>query len=177
MKTVGFDIDNTMTNSFEVANSIYLASEFYDGKTDFRNMSEIVRDKFYSKYLVKCFGDAVLKSGVKEVFDYLNKMNHRIVIITRRGYGLTFDVEDVTNKFLEKEDLKFDAIYFNIDDKGSVCKKENVDIFFDDHVFNLESVQNVGIKAVMFKKHEEDDRFEVVTNWDELLIVLKKEGF
>ncbi len=174
--TIGFDIDNTMIKNIEMCNMFYQNYPDKHPGNSYLEMPEMERRKFLDIYLPEIFKNSILMDNVKEVFDYLKSKNHRIIIITRRGHGEDFSVIEITKEYFKKKQLHYDEIYFKVTNKGEVCFKENVELFFDDHDFNLDSCHNYGIKSVKFggEKHK---KFDIVHDWYELLEYIKKEGF
>ncbi len=175
--TIGFDIDNTMTDTNRVINEVFLKSEYSIYAKHYSLLPNDLRSEFIAKYKIEFRKKDELKTGVIEVFNYLNENNHDIVIITRRGYNEPDDIISVTNDNLKKWKLKFKKIYFKSTDKGLDALKDNVKIYFDDHIYNLDSINKQGIKAVHFNNEEKNNAYDSVNNWEEVLEYIKKEGF
>ncbi len=175
--TIGFDIDNTMTNTKEQANFYYKDYEFKEDGDSYTKMPEEKRRKFLDKYVLEISENASLKEGVKEVFDYLNSKGHKIVLITKRGFEEPAELHDITVKYLAEHKLKYDKLFLAIDEKGPLAKEEGITHFFDDHLFNLDSVDECGVKGVLYGYKERNTKYDSVQSWSELLEYIKKEGF
>ncbi len=173
--TIGFDIDNTITNSKECAIRYYRKYISNGQKGDMYFENEKKKQKFFDKYLLDILREVTIKDNVIDVFNYLKENNHKIILITKRCFNEPEEIKELTLKYLEENKLIYDKIYFKVQNKGLIAKNEGINIFFDDHVDNLESLKNSGIKAIKFGDKEKD--FENVESWNELLDYIKKEGF
>ncbi len=174
--TIGLDIDNTLVHSTDMINEFY---KNYPDKHEgncYKEMPERERKKFLDIYLLELFEKVQLMDKVKEVFEYLHSKNHRIVIITRRGYEEPEEIKKITIDYFKRHNLKYHEIYFSAINKGEICQKEKVDLFVDDHILNLISSEQYGTKAIKFGGNP-DTRFKTVYNWDQLFEVIKEEGF
>lgn len=169
---IGIDIDNTITNTSLMCETLYFKHS--KGK-HYKDASLNERKLFLDKYLLDIMKKVSLKDGVIEAFDYLNKNKNIIILITRRGYLEDNKVKEITLNYFKQYGLKYDKIYFEILDKGIIAQKEKIDLFIDDHLFNLDSCFNKGIKVIEFG--DEESNYLKVDNWDTLLDIIKKEGF
>ncbi len=175
---IGIDIDNTMTNSSQKAEEYYINSEYkVNGVNSFRDLPETDRRSFLDKYNKKIMKETTLKEGVKEVFEYLNNKDHEIIIITRRGYKEAAILKDITLEYLENNNLKYDKIYFEAKNKGPICLQEKIDLFIDDHLFNLDDVNKYDIPCLLFGIKENEHKYDYVTTWAEVLDYIIERGF
>ncbi len=174
---IGFDVDNTMVDSAGIVNEIFLKSEYKKYADNFKMLPRDIYVDFVKKYLLDFKKNEKLHKGVKEVFDYLNLKGHKIIIITRRGYLEDSKVIDITLNNFKKWNLKYDKVFFEVENKGKVAKSEGVNLYVDDHVFNLDSIKKAGINALMFGNKEKDHDYDFVYSWEELLTYIKKKGY
>lgn len=173
---IGIDIDNTIVNNKQVINKYYNEFSGKENGACYTEMPEEKRRKFLDLYLLNIFREVELYDGVKEVFDYLNNQKHQIYIITRRGYQEHEDTEKITIEYLKKHNLKYHEIYFEVLQKGKLCRKLDVPILIDDHDFNLYDALKNGVTAIKFGGTINGD-FYNFDNWNDLLIFLKEKGY
>lgn len=176
MKTIGIDIDNTITETTKVAN--YYLSKFTQEYSDYHELPREEYQKFLSKYLREIVKNNILKEGVKEAFEFLKKQGFRIVIITARNNLYEPLVIENTLKFLAQNSLKYDKILFdelNIGDKANQARDEKVDIFIDDKETVLDSLAKIGIECIRFSDRK--SKYKTFNNWSDIIeyIVLRKE--
>jgi uncharacterized HAD superfamily protein len=67
------------------------------------------------------------------------------------------DAKKVSIKWLKKNKLHFDKIIVNANNKGQVCKDNNIEIFIDDLPRNIESVSSSGIKTFIMNSVTNED--------------------
>lgn len=182
---IGIDIDDTITNTYETLLTIISMKyglnhkkliskklkyeEVYSKLDDFDLYK---RDLFYM--MVK---SVTLKENVVEVINKLKNNGNNIVFITARNYYDYVDPYKVSYEYLIKNNIPFDKLFVNVYDKGSLCKKENIDIFIDDNVRNCNSVKSVGIRTIQFDNDftSKVDDVEHVSSWKELYKLLHKQ--
>lgn len=112
-----------------------------------------------------------LKDNVKEVIDNLRKNNHKVIIVTARGYTIQNGTIEVTNEYLKKNNIIVDDIIFRALDKSQICLDNKVDILIDDSISVLNKVSSVGIKTLLFTSvvnKDKDSDIERVSNWMEI---------
>ncbi len=174
---IGFDIDNTIINSKAARNYYYETYAKENNLGSFDNISENNRKLFFEKHLFDILLNAKPFDGVYKVIDYLKKNNHKIILITRRGFNEDKKIIDITYELLKNNNIYYDEIYFKVAEKGKVAKENNIKLFVDDHNFNLESLEKYGVKALKYEDRENNGKYDIVYNWSELLDYIKKEGF
>lgn len=178
---IALDVDDTITDSY---NLIFdLIGEFYkvdsdilkkngttyydimDDKLNFPNYEGFVRDNFenlLSKVQLKC--------NAKEVINKLYDEGHQIFFITARSSKEYSNPYMTTYNYLVNNEILFDRIFVNAENKGIICKEELIDIFIDDSVKNCTDTIKNGINTYIFDNsfNKKDTNFKRVYNWNEV---------
>ena len=171
---IGIDIDDTITNTKETTKK-YL--KMYDHTFDLDSKEDLKNKKtfdFLIRHIEDIQSNVNLKPGVKEAFNELKNMGYEIIIITARGEELDYEYERITKDFLNKYNLPYDKIFFGNYPKGNIAKKENLSIFVDDRLYNLDDVSQHGIKCLHFVENLNiNSPYKKFNNWDDIIIYLK----
>ena len=181
---IGVDIDDTITNTYETLLTI-ISMKYGLNYKKLISMnlgyeeveSNLDNYDLYKKDLFSVMAKSVtLKENVVEILNKLRDEGNKIILITARNYEEYGDPYKVSYEYLVGNNIRFDKLFVDVYDKGSLCKKENIDIFIDDNVRNCNSVNNVGIRTVQF-----DTSFtpkvkdvEHVSSWDEFYELVYK---
>lgn len=175
---LGIDIDDTICDSW-LTIAPTMCKDFnldynkiLQSKKTYRDIAYMTDEQYrdYSKKFKQLLRSVKLKKDVKEIIDELSKENKIIFITARPDYS--FDNAYLfTKKFLDENNIYYDKIIVNGENKKQICAKENIDIFIDDSKNNCESVSELGIKVLMYENYfnEDETRFKKVNNWKEIL--------
>jgi uncharacterized HAD superfamily protein len=184
---IGIDVDDTITNSYDLI--LDLIGKVYNKDTDKLkaegvNYSDIMKDhvnfpnynKFMSDNFDKVMPNVTLKENAKEIINKLHDDGHKIIIITARDDEEYSNPYMATYLYLVKHDIMFDKIFINIKDKGSLCKKENIDIFIDDSITNCKSAINNGINTLLFDStfNRKNNDIKRVLNWNDVYKIINE---
>lgn len=176
---IGIDIDDTITETSEFLTS-YIA-EYFSIDIDYLKKNNIYYNNLPKEYKEKEieFGkatfekfllDVKLKQDAKEIIDKLKKEGNKIIIITARDKTIYDDPFGFTTKQLKKLGIKYDKLVCSFD-KRQVCIDERIDFFVDDSIENLNSVEDVVNKVVLFNNKTnigKDNHFTRVSSWQEI---------
>lgn len=77
----------------------------------------------------------------KDVLKVFSKYGTEIYIVTARGYCSA----DITEKWLNREDVTYDYLYFNSGNKVDVCKWKNIKYMIEDNSDNALALANENI--------------------------------
>lgn len=129
--------------------------------------------KFWKEYYIQILETANCKKFATEVISKLKENGNKIYIVTARWKMKDNIVEEITQKWLEENEIKYDELITNVEDKLKVLKEKNVDIFIDDSYENCTSVaENSDIKVYMMnsKVNEklEHEKIQRVYSWPEI---------
>jgi len=152
---IGIDFDNTMVNTYQVSKHFL---DVYKPNNHLKSYHDLPKDEelaFFMNYFIKITENLTLYDGVKEAFDFFEKHNIELILITARGQdGLLIEP---TNKFLKKHNLNFSKKVFDANDNDKV-------------------LQNASEKHVKVLKYgEKSDLFPYVLNWKEVVDYIRKE--
>ena len=140
-------------------NDTYFIQDQYDWTTD-------EKEKFKNKYFLRLSEESNIMPGAIEVIHRLQKMGHKVIIISTRGTETEEMINIVANKFKENNKLK-------------VCKEEKIDIMIDDSPSTCTKMQANKIRAIYFRgirgpKIAEDKYLKEVNNWGQIYRILKE---
>lgn len=175
---IGIDIDNTITNTFEA--SLKYLKIFDNNYDDWHKLSLDKQNEFLNLYIDNIMEEATLKEGVNEAFKYLKEHNYKIILITARNNKHSLNTKDITIKYLEENQVIYDKIIFdddNLNDKGTIAKKEKINLFIDDKDINLDRVSKYGIECLKFTYQddiEKNNKYKTFTNWYDIIEYIKR---
>lgn len=191
---IGIDIDDTLTNTYELAfnyaeeytiNELKKEIKYVDREKirnrftqTFHNWSEEEDRIFWDKYYETIVRNVRIKPFAKEVIDKLRTEENEIYFITARHISNKFDIKKVTEEWLEKNEIKYEGIYLSIANKEEIIKEKNIDIFIDDNITNCLNVLETGIKTCimdgLINCNFKDERIERIYSWPHLYQVINR---
>lgn len=164
---IGIDIDNTITEVQEELNNAAYEYAIRLGKNikndtssfeDIKNNGDTYKKKFQFsyeelKYFLKNIQEEITnrakpRENAVETIKKLREEGHKIIIITARDSEFHDDPYLLTKNWLDKNNIEYDKLIVNAREKGTVCKKEKIDVFIDDQLNNCLEVLKEGIKVV-----------------------------
>ena len=176
---IGIDIDDTITKTAECL--LPYVSEYFSLELDYliknnynyNNLPEECRDKYldfglstFERVLVQ----AEIKDNAKKVIDKLREDGNKIIIVTARTNLFYKDAYDYSSKQLEKLGIKYDKLICS-SDKRTVCNEEKIDLFIDDLVSNLDSINDIVNDVLLFNTNVNsisNCSYKRVNSWDEV---------
>lgn len=136
---------------------------------------------FFDNYYLQYLKDIKPKSEASRVLRKFKQLGFNIHIVTSRVEKDNNIVEKITREWLEKNEITFDKLIINQDEKGDYVKKVNANFFVDDSLINCLSVNNYSsnTKVYLMKTDfncdvENDSNIEIVSNLEELYIKIEK---
>ena len=191
---IGIDIDDTITKTYEqifpraiefVEKVLKRNVELDYSKTfDHRyienmfKLSDEESDLFWKLNLEKILSSVEPKEKSIEKINKLKEDGHNIIIITARWSSEYLDADELTQKWLQKYDLKYDKLFTNLESKKQTAINQKIDIFIDDSIRNCEMVLSGNIKTYMFStknnEYYENKDIEKVASWDEFYEKVKE---
>jgi uncharacterized HAD superfamily protein len=182
---IGIDIDDTITNSYDLI--ISKLCEVSNINKDYIINNKLSYRDLYKENITPSFLDfscntyesiiptVDLKNNVKEVIDELHNMGYIIEIVTARNHTEYKDPYQISYDYLTSNNIYFDKINVNVHDKGIFCKENNIDILIDDSVRNVTNAYNMGIKTILFENiyNKHTNRFTKAKDWLEVLTIIK----
>lgn len=192
---VGIDIDDTITDTYEVM--MAYASEY---TVDVLNKEPIMRDisncdnhfymrnlnewnegedlKFLDEYYEKIISNVKPKTLSLKYLNKIHEEGNKIILITARWETDKFDVKKITTNWIKENNIPYDKLIINAENKLIVAKSEKLDVFIDDSFQNCKMVSSAGIKTFIMdtrvNKGLKDDKIERIYSWPHLYMKLKK---
>lgn len=181
---IGIDIDDTIAMTYEGLIP-KLMKHFHVKKVDYgkgelySDILGITSEQFSEYTKIYCEDDILkleVKAYCKEVLDRLKKLNHEIILITARDEKTFHKPKNVTQMWLEENQIPYDKLIVSAKNKSKVCKKENIDIFIDDNIANCIAVKQLGIIVYLMdsKTNQRKVNLNRVIHWLELEKLVKE---
>lgn len=130
--------------------------------------SEEDEQPFWEKYYEKCLSEVNIKAFAKEIIDKLAKDN-KIVLITARWDNEEKSIQKLTKQWLKENEVYYDDIILDSQDKLKTAKEYNIDLFIDDSFANCSKIAEAGINTFMMdtKANSEynDEKITRVYSW------------
>ena len=179
---IGIDIDDTITNTYEVLTRIYCKEFNVDEKTlegkngDYYEVYGITKEtykKFLKEHFCKEAFNIKVKENVSNIFNKL-KENNEIYIVTARTDENFINTKEICEEYLNKNNIYFDKVIVNAKNKGKVCFENNIDILIDDNIDNCKSANEYNIKCLLFnsKINQNNDDLKRVYDWNEVYNII-----
>lgn len=186
---IGIDIDNTITNTLlilkqyckkyneEVVKRNLLVNELGFASFNLYNWTEDENRDFCLKYLEEIVLQAKVKENAQEIIEKLKKEKNKIYIITARTKPYFENPYEVTQKFLQKNNILYDELLVGKTNKYDFCIENNIDIMIDDEPQNINKISQ-KIPVIVFKEkyNEECEGNNVikVNNWNQVYNIIKR---
>lgn len=191
---IGIDIDDTISNTFEtflpymkkfVEKDLNRTLDLnLNSKIDYYNVvekygiSENEARIFWVKYYVSILESVEPKKFSVEVIKKLKEKGNKIFLITARFDDGIVDARAITEKWLEKKNIKYDKLIINSQNKLEIAKQEKIDLFIDDSIRNCEMISSGNIKTYMMttenNKYYENNNISKVNSWNEFYENIKE---
>lgn len=186
---IGIDIDDTITDTyaciFPYAQKYTiedLGKKIEDGNRnncithmyfeDFHKWKKEECKKFLDKYYEAILLKVKPKLFAVESIKQLKEQGHKIILITARFPSDNFDVKDLTINWLKDNDIYYDELIVNAQNKVEIAKNKKIDIFVDDSISNCEKMEKAQIKTYMMDTiinlNYKNDAIKRVYSWPHL---------
>ena len=193
---IGIDIDDTISETFETLlpyaqkytiedlkreSKVHmdgnLGNHFYIVYMNDWNEQEATA--FWSKYYGEILRNLNIKTFASDVIKKLKEQGHKIYLITARWDMPNDNVKEITQKWLEQKNVKYDELIINASNKLKIVKEKNIDIFIDDSFKNCKAIaDNSNIKVYIMNSRVngnlEDERIKRVFSWPEICDLISK---
>jgi uncharacterized HAD superfamily protein len=186
---IGIDIDDTITNSSNIFikyakkfNKIYNINYNIDeaelNQKKAFGWSRKNQNVFAKRYLKRILQEAEPNVGVIEGLQYLKKMGYRLVFITARNDAEVSGIYELTKQWLINNNIKFDKLIVNCNNKLQTCLDNNIRLFIDDNynvckdIWNSKKIE-VFLYETNYNKKYDNLNFVKVKNWNEIINLIK----
>ncbi len=169
-KIVGIDIADTIIDVWpnlmekaEIFNKEHSNNKKLSNKNlylpeDIYTWNEEEKKLFWSLYRDKLSFDSPIKKGVKETLNLLRNLSIKIYFITAKSNDEYIDLEKKIIKLLEKNLIPYDKLFTQVENKGLLCKEQNISYLVDDSYNNCLSALNYGKVALLVNNKYNEDR-------------------
>ena len=188
----GIDIDDTISKTAD--KFIEYGREFNKQvlKRGYNDKLSEIPDHFYLKYIFgwnqdeqrkfleeygyykKMIENVEVKDDVKNTLTTIKNNGNNIYLITARFKTDKFSAYDLTKIWLEKNEIPFDELIIDADDKAKICRSKKIDIFIDDSYKNCIQVANEGIKTYLMttelNKNIDSGNIQRVYSWRDIKV-------
>ena len=178
---IGIDMDDTITNSTQTIRDYILKYDYKYCSDNYMkdNIDIILRGFFENNGVKEFFRDNAremaskmsVKDNVKEVIDKLRNEGKKIVIITARSDDYYIDAKKFCEDFLNNHNIYYDEVIIDQLYKVDACKNNNIDLMIDDGVDTCDSINNQGMKALLFNSELNINKESIsprVSSWNEV---------
>lgn len=162
---IGIDIDDTISDTystlFPYAQKYTIEDLHKTGKINeyhkcathkyvqaMHDWTEEEEKPFWKKYYEKCLSEAKIKLFAKETIDKLAK-NNKIILITARWENEEKSIQKLTKQWLKDNEVYYDNIILDAQDKLKIAKEYNINLFIDDSFANCSKIAEAGIDTFM----------------------------
>ena len=194
---IGIDIDDTISETFETLlpysqkytiedlkreSKIFIdnncTNHFYILNTNGWNEKEAV--EFWKKYYAEILRKVNIKKFASQVINKLRQEGHKIYLITARWDMDKDNVEEITKQWLKDNKVEYDGLFLNANDKLTIAKENNIDLFIDDSFNNCKTIaDNSNIKVYIMNSivngNIQDENIKKVFSWPEIYDLINRE--
>lgn len=191
---IGIDIDDTISNTYDVLFNYAQKYTIIDKNKEIKDVNRNATTHMYAKTFhnwndeeeKECL-DKYYENVVKEVkpkmfsAEIINKLKsegNKIFLITARFKSEKFDVKELTLKWLKENNINYDELIMDAQNKVEIAQEKNIDIFVDDSISNCEAMANAGIKTYMMdfiiNCNYKNEKVTRVYSWPHLYQEIKK---
>jgi len=180
---IGIDIDGVLNSQYNFC--IEYGTKFCNelGNYKLENLNVIdTTDMFLWELVINLPANTFASEVIKKLKDEGNE----IYIITARKNNdewfsetLKKDVEKITKKWLKDNDIYYDKIFFDVKNKGLLCKENNIDFMIEDDPKNLRTLIG-NTEAIVFdypyNRNREFESLIRVYSWYDIYDKINKFG-
>ena len=176
---IGIDIDDTITDTSKIINeySRKIGKSNMIGNIDFVNLKNESLDdykSFLKKYIDEVLDNCPIKDGSIEVINKLKQSGNQIYLITARSNRYSKNIYDITVNYLKRNNIVYDELFFDYEDKYDICQRLNLDYMIDDNIEVYNSLLGTRVKPILFEKDcTKDLDLLKVNNWNDILNIIK----
>lgn len=143
------------------------------------NWTKDEKKEFIEKYYKNILKEVRVKEYASEILRKLKQEENQIYFITARITGIkNTDTIKLTEEWLKKNDIPYDEIIFDAQDKLAVCKEKKIDVFIDDSLENCKMVQQENrisfLMDSIMNRNIDDNTIKRVHNWKEVYENIKE---
>lgn len=193
---IGIDIDDT---TFITVNSMIKYADKYDkeelGRKGVNGVFGLIQNRYYLKalygwndkekfdffdmYYKDVLKECVLMPNADKVCHKLKDEGNLLYFITARLNNIkNCNTEEITKKSLAENNVPYDELIINANDKIAVCKEKNIDLFIEDSYETCVELSKIGVKSILMttRMNQKIDSGDIlrVYNWNEVYEQIRK---
>ena len=134
---------------------------------------------FFSKYYKIFIENVNPKPDAIETINKLHDEGNKIVLITSRDNFANVNARVETEKWLQKQGIKYDNLVTDVYSKYQACLDNNVELFIDDSYKNCMEMASNGIEVFMvdakYNYSLNDEKIRRVYSWPEIYSLINSE--
>lgn len=178
---IGIDIDDTLVDTSARVKK-YKKKYCKENNLDYhKSMKLELFNDFYTKYGKEIIEDCEFKKDAIKYIKRLNNLDFEIYFITRRSNKHCEKMMEYTLNSLNKANIVYKDILFDIENKAKEAQKLDIDIFIDDNISVLKKFDDIGKNVYLIHTQNKGEPLSIYDNaksWKEIykLIIKYKEG-
>lgn len=195
---IGIDIDDTISETFETLlpyaqkytieelgkeanvdlNKPFLNHFYIEKMFDWNTEEATV---FWIKYYEEIIKNVNIKKFASEIIKELKEKGNNIYLITARWTARGSKVKEITLKWLKDNNVLYDELFFDAEDKAILIENNKIDIFIDDSYQNCKDVSEKTSAKVYMMNTRVNENFKLenvnrVYSWCELNYLINMKG-
>lgn len=192
---IGIDIDDT---AFITVNSMIKYADKYDieelGRKGINGDFGLIKNRYYLKilygwndkekfdffdmYYKNVLEECVLMPNADKVCQKLKAEGDSLYFITARLTNVkNCNTEEITKKTLLDNNIVYDELIINANDKIEISKEKGIDLFIEDSYETCVELEKLGIKSILMttrmNQNIDSGNIKRVYNWDEVYEQIK----
>lgn len=171
---IGIDIDDTVAQTYETIKK-ELLKQGYDLDTydNIYHKNPLV-EEIYTNRSDELSLVLPLKNNAKEIINKLKEQGNEIYFITARSRKFYQDAYNTTYTWLINNGIEFDKLIVEAGKKDAICEENNIDLFIDDSIDHVKSINDKNIRAIIYTSRYNIDAkdLERINDWNELLDII-----
>ena len=143
--------DKTVQHDMNLYQNYYLPEDIFswDDKT---------KSKFWTEYRSMLTFYMPIKKGVQETLTLFRSLDIGIYFITAKSNREYLNLENRIVKLLNNNNIPFDQIFLQVENKGKLCKQEGISYLIDDSYTNCLLAVNNGVTGLLMSAPYNCDR-------------------
>jgi uncharacterized HAD superfamily protein len=135
--------------------------------------------RFFELYYKKFIENVTPKQDSVEIINKLHDEGHKIILITSRDNFANVNARVETEKWLQKQGIKYDNLVTDVYSKYQACLDNKVELFIDDSYKNCMEMASNGIEVFMvdakYNYSLNDEKIRRVYSWKEIYSLINSE--
>jgi len=188
---IGIDIDDTIVNTYEPMKKY---ADMFDinvlgntganteelGMIDHGHYLEVIYNwdrkikfDYFDTYYKNVLEECTMLPNAKEIIQKLYNEGNNIFFVTARVSKVkNCNTEELTKKTLKNNDIPYNKLIIDADDKAKYCKENGIDVFIDDSYATCKSIKENGVKVYLMTTkvncNLDTEDIERVKDWKEI---------